>query len=368
MATELRSVGDADSLGAGMGRAVRWFGVLVSMIVLTAGCQSGSNPRGPVLPVRGEAATGLEVPWGLAFLPDGGALVAERDTARILLVRRSGKPREVGQVSGVEAGGEGGLLGLAVSPDFERDRLVYAYYTTARDNRIVRMRYQNGRLGAPEPILTGIPAGSRHNGGRILFGPDGCLYAATGETGQQELAQERDSLGGKILRMTRDGDPAPGNPYQGSVVYSYGHRNVEGLGFDSRGRLWASEFGENTWDELNLIRPGQNYGWPEVEGEADDDRYVNPVAVWRTDEASPAGIAIVDDVIWVAALRGQRLWRVPIRGDGVGKPVGYFIERYGRLRTVAAAPDGTLWLTTSNHDGRGDPRDGDDRILRVVVS
>jgi glucose/arabinose dehydrogenase len=351
-----------------MGRTVRRLGVLISAIVLTASCQSGANPRGPVLPVRGEAATDLEVPWGLAFLPDGGALVTERDTARILLIPDGGKPQQAGQIRDVEQGGEGGLLGLAVSPEFERDRLVYAYYTTARDNRIVRMTYQDGRLGTPEPILTGIPAGGRHNGGRILFGPDGFLYAATGETGQEQLSQDRDSLGGKILRMTSDGDPVPGNPYPGSVVYSYGHRNVEGLAFDSRGQLWASEFGENTWDELNLIRPGRNYGWPDVEGEGDDDRYVNPVAVWRTEDASPAGIAIVGDVIWMAALRGQRLWQIPIRGEGVGKPVAYFIERYGRLRTVATAPDGTLWLSTSNHDGRGDPRDGDDRILRVDVS
>lgn len=351
-----------------MRKGVRRLGVLISLVVVAAGCQSGPDPRGPVLPTRDEAATDLEVPWGLAFLPNGDALVAERDTARVLLVRTSAKPREVGRVRGVEAGGEGGLLGLAVSPDFDQDRLVYAYYTTARDNRIVRMPYRDGRLGAPEPVLTGIPAGGRHNGGRIVFGPDGHLYAATGETGDPPLAQDRGSLGGKILRMTSNGDPAPGNPYPRSVIFSYGHRNVEGLAFDSRGRLWASEFGEDTWDELNLIRPGRNYGWPDVEGRGDDDRYVNPVAVWRTEDASPAGIAILDDVIYVAALRGQRLWRIPIRDNTVDKPVAYFIERYGRLRTAVAAPDGTLWLSTSNHDGRGDPREGDDRILRVDVS
>jgi len=347
---------------------VRGLAGSVTVLLLAVGCQAGSHPRGPVLPVRGAAATGLEVPWGLAFLPGGGALVAERDSARILLVRGSGRPRQVGRVPDVEAGGEGGLLGLAVSPRFADDHQVYAYYTTSQDNRIARMTYRDGGLGAPEPILTGIPAGGLHNGGRIVFGPDGYLYAGTGETHQDRLAQDRGSLGGKVLRMTPDGDPAPGNPYPGSVVYSYGHRNVEGLAFDSRGRLWASEFGADTWDELNLIRPGRNYGWPIVEGRSDDDRYVDPLAVWHTDEASPSGIAIVDDVIYMASLRGQRLWRIPIRGAGVGKPVAYFIERYGRLRTVAAAPDGTLWLTTSNRDGRGDPRDNDDRILRVDVS
>jgi glucose/arabinose dehydrogenase len=347
---------------------VRGLGGLVAVLLLASGCLGGSNPRGPVLPVRGEAATDLEVPWGVAFLPDGGALVAERDSARILLVRASGKPREVGRVPDVEAGGEGGLLGLAVSPHFDTDHRVYAYHTTSEDNRIVRMTYQDGRLSDPEPILTGIPAGALHNGGRIAFGPDGNLYAATGEAHHDELAQDLGSLGGKVLRMTPDGKPAPGNPYPGSVVFSYGHRNVEGLAFDSHGRLWASEFGANAWDELNLIRAGGNYGWPIVEGRSDDDRFVNPVAVWRPDEASPSGIAIVDDVIYMAALRGERLWRMPIQGTEVGRPVGYFIERYGRLRTAEAAPDGTFWLTTSNRDGRGNPRENDDRILRVDVS
>lgn len=351
------------------------------VVAMLAGCQpertSTPQPTEPTMsaaatttpgrtPGTREVATNLAVPWGVAFLPTGDALVAERDSARIVLVRPSGEAAEVGRVPGVRAGGEGGLLGIAMSPGFARDRLVYAYYTTARDNRIARMTYRDGRLGAPRPILTGIPSGTLHNGGRLLFGPDGTLYASTGDTHEEGLAQDRASLGGKILRMTPEGRPAPGNPFGGSVVYSYGHRNVQGLAFDSKGRLWASEFGADAWDELNLIRPGGNYGWPAVEGMGDDDRFVNPAAVWRPEQASPSGIAIVDDVIYMASLRGQRLWRMPIRGADVGPPAALLTERYGRLRTVTLAPDGSLWLTTSNRDGRGDPRPDDDRIIRVL--
>ncbi|MGH3343646.1 MAG: PQQ-dependent sugar dehydrogenase [Carbonactinosporaceae bacterium] len=335
-----------------------------------AGTRVSPPPSATTVPtprVQGDVATGLDVPWGLDFLPGGDALIAERDTGRVIRVTRFGAVREAGRVPGVLAAGESGLLGLAVSPGFASDQLIFVYYTTGEDNRIARLTYQSGRLGRPEPIVTGIPSGPIHDGGRLEFGPDGMLYASTGESGDAELAQDLESLGGKILRLTPSGNPAPDNPFGDSLVYSYGHRNVEGLAFDSAGRLWASEFGESTSDELNLIRPGGNYGWPRVEGRSGGDEYTDPVAQWTPGEASPSGVAVAGDVVYMAALRGERLWQMPIRGAGVGRPAGLFTGEYGRLRTVEVAPDGALWLTTSNLDGRGSPRAGDDRILRVAL-
>jgi glucose/arabinose dehydrogenase len=325
-----------------------------------------STPGGaPDLGSPQQVASGLEAPWGLAFLPDGNALVAERDSARILQVSPGGgQAREVYEVPDVDPGGEGGLLGLAVSPNYATDRYVYAYFTADSDNRIVRFRLDGG--GRPEVIFDGISKASNHNGGRIAFGPDGMLYAGTGDAAERDSSQDPDDPNGKILRLTPDGDPAPGNPRPGSPVYSLGHRNVQGLAWDSAGRLFATEFGQNELDEVNLIEPGRNYGWPEVEGEGDTDggRYTNPVVTWSTDEASPSGAAIAGNTLYVAALRGQRLWTVPLNDGRAGEPRAQLADRYGRLRTVAVAPDGALWLTTSNRDGRGDVREGDDRILR----
>ncbi|NUR05833.1 MAG: PQQ-dependent sugar dehydrogenase [Nocardioidaceae bacterium] len=327
-----------------------------------------SGPRRPGRPrVVGTIARGLEAPWGIAFLPDGSALVGERDTTRVLLVR-DGRTRVVGRLGEAEPGGEAGLLGLAASPTYDRDRLVYAYLTTADDNRVVRMRYAGGRLGPPRPVLAGIPNGFIHDGGRLLFAPDGNLFVSTGETGNGALAQDRDSLGGKILRITPDGKPAPGNPRPGSPVWTMGHRNVQGLAFDGSGQLWASEFGQNTWDELNRIDRGRNYGWPVVEGKGDSGTrgYRDPYVQWRTSEASPSGLAFLDGSLWMASLRGERLWQIPVRGDGVGRPRDFFVGDYGRMRTVVVAPDGNLWVTTSNRDGRGNPAPQDDRILEVA--
>jgi len=317
--------------------------------------------------VAGVVAGGLQAPWGLAFLPGGDALVTERDTGRLLRVSAEGEVDDLGTVPGVVASGEGGLLGLAVSPDFSADQLVYVYVTGAEDNRIVRMQLRGGSLGDPEPVLTGIPSGGIHNGGRLVFGPDGLLYASTGEVGETGLSQDRGSLGGKILRMTPDGDVPTDNPFADSLVWSLGHRNVQGLTFDEQGRLWASEFGQNTWDELNLIRKGANYGWPVCEGRCGDNEYVDPVAQWTPDEASPSGVAYADGAVYMAGLRGARLWQIPVDGARAGRPRDFLTGRYGRLRTVVLAPDGSLWLTTSNRDGRGQPNANDDRILRVEL-
>jgi glucose/arabinose dehydrogenase len=333
-----------------------------------------ASDRDPVEVERSVVATGLEVPWGLAFLPGGDALFTERDSGRLLRMDASGNVEEV-QTLPTRGYGEGGSLGLAVSPGYERDGYVYAYYTTGVDNRVVRFR-----LGEePEPILTGIPFNTYHDGGRIAFGPDGMLYVATGDAGDPTTSQDRGSLGGKILRLTPDGGVPQDNPFPGSPVYSYGHRNVEGLAWDESGRLYASEFGQDAFDEVNLIRPGENYGWPEFEGdggeEAEAAGFVNPVTTWPTSEASPSGAEILKDGaipqwegdLFVAALRGQRLWRLEL-GPG-GRVVGrdeLLRDEVGRIRNVIQAPDGSLWVTTSNLDGRGSPVSEDDRIIRLA--
>ncbi|MEU3771730.1 PQQ-dependent sugar dehydrogenase [Streptomyces sp. NPDC032472] len=346
-----------------------------------SGSAQPSGPSAPPAPpakgavtVTGEIAKDLESPWGLAPLPDGDLLVASRDRGTISRVAvATGQVTQIGKVPGVDPGGEGGLLGLALSPSFASDRMVYAYFTTESDNRIARMRYDEHRepgqqLGAPDTVLRGIPKGVVHNGGRIAFGPDRMLYAGTGETGNTALAQDRKSLGGKILRMTPDGRPAHGNPEPDSVVYSYGHRNVQGLAWDGEKRLWAAEFGQHTWDELNLIEPGGNYGWPEAEGTAGRPGFRDPVAVWRTDEASPSGIAWAQGSVWMAALKGERLWRIPLAGTRpAAEPEAFLQGQYGRLRTVVSLGGDKLLLVTSETDGRGSPQPGDDRILTLTV-
>ncbi|WP_320669222.1 PQQ-dependent sugar dehydrogenase [Patulibacter defluvii] len=332
-----------------------------------------SDDAAPDAPAITTIARGLEVPWGIAFLPDGDALVAERPGRIVRIGARDQRLRTVRRMPGVAADGEGGLLGLAVSPRFARDRLVYAYLTTAEDNRVVRFRLDRPEA-APTPILTGLARGAIHDGGRIAFGPDGRLYVGVGDTGDPALAQDRDARNGKILRIAADGSIPDDNPIGGSPVWSLGHRNVQGLAWDGAGRLWASEFGQDRWDEINLIRPGRNYGWPRVEGHGTGGgAYVDPLVTWPTSEASPSGIAIVGDQLYVAALRGERLWRVrlpsAVRGGPTrpGRPQALLAGRLGRLRTVVAAPDGSLWIATSNRDGRGRVREGDDRIVRLAV-
>ncbi|WP_280305831.1 PQQ-dependent sugar dehydrogenase [Nocardia neocaledoniensis] len=362
-----------------MARSSERLAVAAALALLAVGC-GGVDPESPtpsagiasttVPSARGgvpdlnqpeEVATGLDVPWGLAFLPEGAALVAERDSGRVLRVTPGRAPEPFAEIPGVAARGEGGLLGLAVAPDYAESRAVYAYFTAAQDNRVVRFRPGE----RPEVVFAGIAKAGNHNGGRIAFGPDGMLYVATGDAGERELAQDPASPNGKILRLTPNGAPAPDNPTPGSPVYSSGHRNVQGLAWDSGGRLFAAEFGQNRLDEINLVEPGRNYGWPAVEGAGGADRgFTDPLLTWSTAEASPSGIAIAGDTLYVAALRGARLWTATISGTALTDPRDVFRDTHGRLRTVEVAPDGALWLTTSNTDGRGDPRSGDDRILR----
>ncbi|BBE23144.1 oxidoreductase [Arthrobacter sp. MN05-02] len=313
-------------------------------------------PALPVLAYAGDAVTGLDLPWSVVVLDDA-LLVAERETGEI--ERYDGTAGEVIGVipEAASAGGEGGLLGLAVAPGPDPDA-IYAYYTSAGDNRVVRLPWIDGRLGAPEPLLTGIPAGDIHNGGRLAFGPDGHLYIGTGDAGARGNARDASSLGGKILRITADGAVPADNPTPGSPVYSVGHRNVQGLAWDSAGRLWATEFGPEVDDELNLIEPGSDYGWPDVTGAPQDSRFVDAQVVWpSTASSSPSGMAIVDDVAYIGGLRGQRLWQVPLVDGTAGEPVSHFEGSYGRLRDVVAGSDGSLLVATNEP--------GSARILRI---
>jgi glucose/arabinose dehydrogenase len=214
-------------------------------------------------------------------------------------------------------------------------------------------------------VIDGIPAAGNHNGGRIAFGPDGMLYVTAGDAGDRDSAQDVDALSGKILRLTPEGEVPDDNPFEGSPVYSFGHRNPQGIAWDADGTMYASEFGQDTWDELNVIEPGGNYGWPIVEGIADDEDFIDPVRQWQPSAASPSGIAVVDDDIVIANLRGERLRIVPL--DELASASDWFTEEFGRLRDAVVAPDGSLWILTNNTDGRGDPSDGDDRILRLEV-
>jgi glucose/arabinose dehydrogenase len=351
----------------------------------TTGRATGpSTPSAGPAPVHGSVrvvrtvADGINVPWGLARLGEDELLVNSRDSRTITRVDiATGRKTRAGEITQARSngtrGGEGGLLGLAVSPDFTRNHVLYVYYSTDRDNRIARVTLDRDaqpgqQLRDLQVIVDGIPHGLHHNGGRMAFGPDGMLYATTGEAGDPELSQDRSSLGGKILRMTTSGAPAPGNPDPRSLVWSYGHRNVQGLAWDPAGRLWASEFGERTADELNLIVKDHNYGWPDTQGRTDNPDYTSPVAQWGTEVDSPSGIAYAGGAIWMAALRGERLWRIPLDGTRTaGPPEDFLNGRHGRLRSVLALDDHTLLVTTSNTDGRGAPDRSDDRILELAV-
>lgn len=327
---------------------------------------------GPVQPVGHpvEFASGLTSPWSIVPLPDapGEALVSERDTGVIQHVAADGTLTPIGTVAGVVHEGEGGLLGLALL-DGEGARWLYAYFTTASDNRIVRMPLgETLSLGAPEEVLTGLAKARNHDGGRIAFGPDGMLYATVGDAGQPAVAQDERSLNGKILRMTPEGDVPDDNPSAGSLVYSLGHRNPQGLAWDDEGQLWAAEFGQNTWDEVNRIKAGGNYGWPEVEGTGGEPDYIDPVVQWGTSEASPSGLTYIDGTFFVAALGGERVWALYPTEEGGLFAVEWFTGEFGRIRDVVPAADGSLWFLTNNTDGRGSPVPGDDRIMSVRLS
>ena len=324
------------------------------------------------LPAVQLIASGLEVPWALDFLPDGSIILTERPgRIRIVDAEEGLLPDPLLTIAEVAPRGEGGLLGIATHPDFARNGFIYVYYTYQQDgglrNKVVRYTMQGSELLQPTTIVADIPGASIHNGGRVSFGPDGLLYITTGDASNAELAQDLDSLAGKILRLNPDGSIPADNPFPGSPVYSYGHRNPQGLAWDDAGRLWAVEHGSSATDELNLIEPGRNYGWPTIRGDESRPGMQSPVMQSGPVTWAPSGLAFLEGSLWFGGLRSQSLFEVRMAGGTM--TLRQHLERqYGRLRAAVAGPDGYLYVTTSNRDGRGLPVAEDDQVLKIDLS
>ena len=323
-------------------------------------------------------ATNLNTPWGMVFIDDDTMLVTER-SGTIRLVQ-NGEVRDEPYISiaDVDERGEGGLMGIDIHPEFPDTLYVYVMYTSSTDNRIVRLRHDPETMTAEidRVILDGLDKARNHNGGRIAFGPDGYLYATTGEQFRAERSQDINSLSGKILRITDDGAMPSDNPFD-NAVYSYGHRNAQGITWDDEGNMFASEhgpsgeFGIFAHDEVNHIVKGGNYGWPRVVGQAGDDRYIDPLIVWTDTAVPPAGMDIVDNRIYVATLRSRALLMLSYDDEMTITSLQTIFEGeiteggYGRLRDVVYH-NGALYVATSNTDGRGTPDSLDDRILKIT--
>jgi len=338
-------------------------------------------PTGPVAWTVETFVSGLEIPWEMRFLPDGRIFVTERPGRVRVIENGQLRPEPVATIPDVAPVGEGGLLGMALHPDFANNHWIYFYYTYQSGggvaNKVVRYTETNNTLVDPVVILDGIPGAQIHDAGRLGFGPDGKLYITTGDAAQPELAQDTNSLAGKILRLNDDGSVPPDNPFPGSPVYSYGHRNPEGLAWEpGTNALYATEHGPSAHDEVNQIQPGANYGWPIMQGnEGPNNGYTLPVIESGTDTWAPSGATFVQGntfpqwtgSLLFGSLRGTTLWRLDIPGGGSPPNLEAIISGdYGRLRNVVEGPDGYIYILTSNRDGRGDPASDDDRILRIV--
>jgi glucose/arabinose dehydrogenase len=332
-------------------------------------------------------ATGLRTIWDMAWAPDGEMWITERGGRVSRVDVATGKVTPVGEVPSVLESGEAGLMGMAFHPDFPREPWIYFAHSYRRmvgiRNRLVRMRYTDGRLSGAETLIDGMAGAGNHNGARIAVGPDRFLYVTMGDAGNRQVAQDSTSLNGKILRLTLDGKPAPGNPF-GNEVWSWGHRNPQGLVFQpGTGALYSAEHGQNREDEVNRIEKGANYGWPLVEGKCDEPaeqefcrgaRLSEPVTVFMP-TVGIAGAAFYDSEampdwrgdLLVVSLRGASLYRIDLPDGGARSAVveRLFSGQFGRLRAVLVGPDGAIYLATSNHDGRGQPRREDDRIIRL---
>ena len=346
--------------------------VALLMMGISCGLPPATSPPTETSAVPGVTtlAARLEVPWALDFLPDGDIIFTERPGRIRLYDSVQGLiPEPLLVVSDVAASGEGGLLGIAVHPDYVSNGFIYVYYTYEDGgnlyNRVRRYIMEGNSLSADRIIIDRIPAGSNHDGGRIKFGPDGRLYITTGDAGDADAAQDVGALNGKILRVTDDGGIPGDNPFAGSPVYSYGHRNPEGLAWDSGGNLWATEHGSSATDELNSIEPGKNYGWPVIRGDAGQAGMVSPVINSGSHTWAPSGAAYLNGRICFAGLRGESLYEAVIEGATVKSLAAHLEGEYGRLRDVVVGPDGFLYILTSNRDGRGSPTAEDDRLLKM---
>ena len=315
-------------------------------------------------------AENLQIPWEIAFLPEGDLLATERPGT----LKRIGKEGRVYNIEGVEHIGEGGLLGMALHPQFAENRWIYLYLTTKTGdelkNRVERYYFQNNRLSDKKIIIDGIPGAAYHDGGRIAFGPDGNLYITTGDAGNSQLAQDVNSFAGKILHLKDDGSVPSDNPF-GNAVWSYGHRNPQGLAWDDQGRLWATEHGRSGvlsgFDEFNLIEKGKNYGWPVIQGPETKTGMVSPVAQSGADETwAPAGAVFWNGSIFFTGLRGESIYEAKIADNGkITALVSHFRGAFGRLRAIQIGPDGFMYVSTSNTDGRGEVRGNDDKIIKI---
>ncbi len=344
----------------------------VTVLVRVTSSPPDTQPAEPTVLISRTAvlAENLEIPWALDFLPGGDIILTERPgRIRLFIPGRGLADEPLLTLPHVEHRGEGGLLGLALHPSYPDSPYLYVYYTyrdnNALANRVVRFTLQDRQLTDEEVLLDGIPGANVHNGGRIKFGPDGKLFITTGDARNPELSQSPDSLGGKILRITAEGGIPDDNPFAGSPVYSLGHRNPQGLAWDDAGRLWSTEHGAAARDELNLIEPGLNYGWPVIEGDQTMRGMETPVVQSGRETWAPSGLAHVDGEFFFVGLRGQSLYQVvPDEDFGV---IRHLQGEFGRLREAVVGPDGNLYLLTSNRDGRGRPVDGDDRLIRVEL-
>lgn len=320
----------------------------------------------PMVSSSTTVSSGLKVPWSVVEI-GGIRVVSLRDSGKIVQINEDGSRTTLWTSTSPLSDGEGGLLGLAHATGGG----LYVYETHEDFNRVLRFnvtkRDETLELGEPTVLLDNIPTGVIHNGGRLAFGPDGYLYVSTGDTGTIDgsLSQDPESLAGKILRITADGDIPSDNPFPGSPVWSVGHRNVQGLAWATDGTMFATEFGTSTWDELNIIEPGLNYGWPDVEGIAGVEGYQDPVQQWEPSTASPSGMAIRDDILFISHLRGEAIRAVPASNPNVSEII---LSDLGRVRDVVLTSRNSLLALTSNTDGRGTPSKRDDVIVELEVT
>ena len=313
-----------------------------------------------------EVANNLEVPWEIVFLPNNDILLTERIGSLKLISNE--QTNTIAKISDVKVYGEGGLMGLAIHPKFSSSNYIYLYYTYSGSdnktlNRVVRYKFENNSLSDRKILINNIPGAIYHNGGRLKFGPDGFLYITTGDALEPSLAQNTNSLAGKILRVTDEGKVVIDNPFN-NLVYSYGHRNPQGLAWDSSGRLWETEHGNNATDEVNLIVKGHNYGWPIITGSQTKSGMQSPFAQSGLETWAPAGAVFYNDSLFFGGLKGQALFQLKI-SNGNAIITKHLLEEYGRIRNVVLGPDNLLYITTSNRDGRGNPNANDDRILKI---
>jgi aldose sugar dehydrogenase len=323
----------------------------------------------PSQPQEQVIAEGLDTPWEIAFLPDQSILVTQRNGE----IRIIGKDNQSLKIQGVSEVGEGGLLGMALHPEFSDNQQIYFYYTYRNGgkllNKVESYKLVNNSLTEKKVIIENIPASSNHDGGRIAFGPDKFLYVTTGDADNSNSAQDMNSLSGKILRLKDDGTTPSDNPFN-NPTYSYGHRNPQGLAWDDSGQLWATEHGpsgsQTGNDELNLIEKGKNYGWPEIRGDQAKSGMQTPVVNSGSKSTwAPASLAYLNGVLYFGGLRSQILYAAKIKSDGRSVELATLLEKkYGRLRAVTVGPDGYLYISTSNRDGRGNPKTGDDKVIK----